>query len=141
MKLLGIGVGIFAIVALYLLTPLETKASLGESWRRMSGDPGQACFDFERANFNDSVTAKLQATSIRPESPNEVHIRFQAKNAFGAYRPGEAICVMKAGKVDAASTQIKRTMNTIDAGIKCLEEKIERRRSGQAVSSVPCPGE
>ena len=138
MKPLHIGLGVLAIAALFLLTPPETKDSLGESWRRLSGDPGQACFDHERASLNDPITAKLQSRTVDPSRQDEVTITFQAKNPFGTYLSTTAICVVKSGKVDVPLTKVLRVSQTMDAGIKCLEGKIANRRAGSPVSLLFC---
>lgn len=152
MKPLHIAIAVAAFIAVYLLTPPETKVGLGESWLRLTHDPGQLCFDYERKRLNDPFTAKLQTQSVNATDPNEVRITLQAKNSYGAYMSTQAVCIMKAGTIDAdatvakrkglvASAAYQREMQMMDEGIKCLENKIARRRAGEVVSALPCPGE
>ena len=142
-----------AAVAVYLLTPPETKAALGESWLRITGNPGQLCFDYERAKLNDPITAKLRTQHVSATDVNDVTITMQAKNPFGAYTSTEVSCTIKDGKVDTDATVAKRKglvakaayqrdMKLMDDGIKCLKDKIVRRGGGEVViSALPCPGE
>lgn len=152
MKPIHVGYAVVAAVALFFLMPPETKVSMAESWRRLLGDPGQACFDFQRDSLNDPITARLGSYVTDPISPDQITITYYARNALGAYTQANAICVVKSGKVEVPATNsarkiralddsIKSHERELDDGIKCLKDKIAKHKAGQPVSSLPCPGQ
>ena len=139
---------VVAIGAVALLTPVETKASLYETWMRLTGDPGFACFEHQRSELNDPITARLQRQVVLSKTTGEVAIAFAAKNTFGAYISQEASCIVKDGKVDAAATvslrareKTREKIDILRATADCLHEKNQAMLAGRPVNPLPCPGQ
>ena len=121
---------------------------VGEKWRQLTGDRGQACLDFERQVLLDPLSARLVGLELTVPGSSEVRIKYLAKNSFGAYVPGEAVCVVSSGVVDQSATamarrneEIRSQTEAIQAStakkeriLDCLKRKIQAMREGSSQS-------
>lgn len=149
------------IIAFYVVVPAiclaavlavsrEANDAVVQLWHRTLNDPGQACFDFERQNFKDPYSARMDSYIVDRTNANVVLITYHAKNSYGAYVPGESQCVVRAGKVDESSTQTHRlsvetnkAIEKIDVENKCLEAQIKLQYAGKSATEakkLACPG-
>lgn len=124
---------IAAIVAVFLLMPQERLDGIKESWRRLTGDPGQACLDFERRNLKDAESARL-LTASRDKALHHVTINYKAKNSYGAFVESEVVCWVDDtdGKVNENLTGLVRKTIRSEAQIKLLDADsacLERRNA------------
>ena len=137
MKAWQIGGIILGLSALAMLAmPSEARDSLGESWRRLTRDAGQACFDYQRTLLKDPYSARLDGYSV---SRFDVTITYHAKNSYGAYIGGVALCTVIDGKVAEESTQLSRDnvatdqrIRKLEAEAECLEKKNTMMLSGKS---------
>lgn len=125
-------------VATFVVVPASVTDSISEDWRRLTGDPGQACFDYERALLADPTGARLHSYSVGVSDASEVTIKYSAKNGVGADAEAEVICAVHAGKVSEAGTVRRREhalavkrLDTLIAEFDCLEKKKDILRAGK----------
>ena len=144
MKSWQVGATVITLTALaILLTPVDTKDSMGESWRRLTGDPGQLCFDYERKALKDPYSARLDSYQAEATNPHNVTVKYHAKNSFGAFGAGEALCSISSGAVDEVHTKLLREERSIEdhlrklnADIACLERRNAFIHRGQPIEEA-----
>lgn len=145
------------IAVVYLVMPQERIDRTHESWLRLTGDPGQACLDFERRVLKDADSARLLTVTAVKDSM--VTITYRAKNGYGAYDQSTAVCSVDGrGEINESNTRIARLKSAVDRNsqrmddaIACLQRRIEVRRelkrqgrySGEDDKEMgaPCPTE
>lgn len=110
-----IGAGVAA--GLYLLMPQERLDRATEAWRRVTGNAGQLCLDYERAGLKDPDSARLLSSDGGNES---VTIKYKAKNSYGAYGTREVVCVVAERAVDDIRTATVRLKRQND----CMEQAL-----------------
>ena len=98
-------IGIVAVGATYLM---PTAAS--------------ACFNYQKTILKDPYYARLDSSSM--EKDGTVVIRYHAKNSYGAYVPGEAVCVVSGTEVSKDATELRRGNRQLEANIKRLDREI-----------------
>ena len=119
-----------------LAVPASVTDSLCEDWRRMAGDPGQACLDHERASLADPVSASLESYAVSAADSSVVTIRYRTSS--GAPDGGtEAVCVFREGKVSEEQTARQREhamvatrLKILMADFDCLDRKEKLLRAG-----------
>ena len=124
--------------AAFLFVPAGVKDSLRDDWRRFTGDPGQACFDYERARLAAPNGARFHSYSVSASDASEVTIKYRAKSSDGTDAEVEVICAVHAGKVSEEGTQSRREhaiavkrLDTMFAEFDCLDKKKHILRAGR----------
>lgn len=134
--------------ATFLFVPARVEDSLREDWQRFTGDPGQACFDYERARLADPTGARFHSYSVSASDASEVTIKYRAKSSDGADVEAEVICAVHAGKVAEEDTKSRREhaivvkrLDTMFAEFDCLDKKKHILRAGRVdeASRMRCP--
>jgi hypothetical protein len=133
MKTWQFGLVVFGLTALSMLfMPSEASDAMGERWRRLTGDPGQACFDYQRTLLKDPYSARFDSYSVNPASENQVTVKYHAKNSYGSYGGDEALCSVWSGRVSEEGTQTLRENLVLGEKIrkmKVANECIGRKNS------------
>ncbi|KNZ32360.1 MAG: hypothetical protein AD742_11240 [Methylibium sp. NZG] len=123
-----------------LAVPVGVSDSLRQDWRRMVGDPGQICFDHQRALLADPTGARLAAASASDADPDVVTIHYRAglSDSATALADATATCVLHAGKVSEEQTARLREhmlavqrFEKLTAEFACLDKKKALLRAGQ----------
>lgn len=125
-----VAAAICAAAVTVLAVPAIVTDSLREDWRRMAGDPGQACFDHERASLADPAHASLDSHSVSASDRTVVTIRYRASKGDATDAVAEAVCVLREGKVSVEHTARQRAhamaakrLKTLMAEFDCLDRK------------------
>lgn len=120
--MLKIGVAtVAAVLGAAAIAYASNREQAHEWWKRTTADPGQLCFDYERQSLKDPFSAKLASYTVDKDST--VTIKYYAKNSYGAYGPGEAICYVSGDAVHPGLTTSKREIKAMEA----YNEKLERQ--------------
>jgi hypothetical protein len=129
----------FAAGATFLLVPAGMTDSLRQDWKRLTGDPGQACFDHERLKLADPDGARFDFHSVSASDASEVTIRYRASTGDEADVDTEAICVFRDGRVSAEDTARRREhalaarrIDALMAEFDCLQSKKAQVLAGRA---------
>lgn len=122
----------------FLAVPASVTGSLLEDWRRLAGDPAQACFDHERTLLADSAGDRLESYSVVASDANEVTIRYRTRNGAVAVAEAEVVCALREGRFSEDDTvrrrEHARVANGLDkliARFDCLERKKTILRAGK----------
>ena len=130
---------VVAAAATVLAVPAGMSESVQQDWRRFTGDPGQACFDYEKALLADPDGARLESHSVGETDPDEVTIKYRAGQGDEP-QATEVLCVVRAGKVSEPDTvrgrehaaAVKR-VQMLMAEFECLEQQKQALRKGHSV--------
>lgn len=127
-----------AAAATFLAMPASVTDSVREDWRRFAGDPGQACFDHEKASRADPAGASLDSYSVSASGANEVTIRYRAKIGEEVHSDIEVVCALREGKFSAEDTVRRREhaivakrIDKLIAEFDCLDRKKSMLRAGK----------
>jgi hypothetical protein len=137
-----VGGGILLALIVALVMPKERADQISESVKRISGDPGIACLDYQRKTLKDPESARLIRSSTSGSSPLlEVHITYRATNSYGAFVTSDTNCTMNSsGEVDERLTDLKKASaaytQDLDSKIACLKQKVEDRKQGNPMTDA-----
>jgi hypothetical protein len=77
------------------------------TWRRTTGDNGQACFDLWASSLKDRQTAQLLST--KGWGDDMIIVEYRARTDNGAYSKGYFDCLLINGKVDNFAVVMQRS--------------------------------
>ncbi len=77
------------------------------TWRRTTGDNGQACFDLWASSLKDRQTAQLLST--KGWGDDMIIVEYRARTDDGAYSKGYFDCLLINGKVDNFAVVMQRS--------------------------------
>ena len=127
-----------AVAVAGLAMPPGVTNTVREDWRRMVGDPGQACFDHQRALLADPASASLATASFSDHDPSVVTIRYRVGKADEATAAVQATCVLRSGKVSEDQTARRREhvlaaerLDKLMSEFDCLDQKKALLRAGK----------
>lgn len=102
-KFLFVAAGAAAVVvAFFMFAPESRVTSVKQAWARLTGDPGQVCFDQYKDKLKDPDSAMVAESHA---SEGRVYVTYRATNSFGTYMRGSFDCPLdKSGKVDTIAT-------------------------------------
>jgi hypothetical protein len=141
--ILALLIGITAALLIGALAmPPSSKESIKSSWRRINSDAGQACFDFELKQLKDPYSAILDSYTTDSQNENIIYIKYHAKNGYGAYGPGEAVCHVYSGEVNAELTNMRRNniagkerLEKMDSHIRCQKNRNALMLAGNSIEA------
>jgi hypothetical protein len=127
------------IATAMLLAVLATKTdTLRQDWRRLAGDPGQACFDHDMASHRIHASAVFDSTSVNALDENEVMVTYRASIGDAAPVGAEVVCALRDGKFSAEDTArrredalVARRIGVLMAEFNCLDRKKVLLRAGK----------
>jgi hypothetical protein len=76
------------------------------TWRRTTGDNGQACFDLWASSLKDPQMAQLLST--KGWGDDMIIVEYRARTDHGAYSKGYFDCLLINGKVDNFAVVMQR---------------------------------
>ena len=108
---LRITAGLFAVAALSAVlfvrsAPDHLVEAAKATWRRTTGDNGQACFDLWASSLQDRQTAQLLST--KGWGDDMIIVEYRARTDHGAYSKGYFDCLLINGKVDNFAVVMQR---------------------------------
>lgn len=77
------------------------------TWRRTTGDNGQACFDLWAGSLKDPRAAQLLST--KRWGDDMILVEYRARTDDGTYSKGYFDCLLINGKVDNFAVAMQRT--------------------------------
>ena len=81
------------------------------TWRRTTGDNGQACFDLWASSLKDRQTAQLLST--KGWGDDMIIVEYRAMYEPGVYETAYFDCLLINGKVDNFSVVMQRSDETL----------------------------
>ncbi len=114
---LEITVGLIAAAALSAAlfvrsAPDHLVEAAKATWRRTTGDNGQACFDLWASSLKDPQTAQLLST--KGWGDDMIIVEYRAKTDQGDYNTGFFDCLLVNGKVDNFAVVMQRSDEAFD---------------------------
>ncbi len=82
------------------------------TWRRTTGDNGQACFDLWASSLKDPQMAQLLST--KGWGDDMIIVEYRARTDHGAYSKGYFDCLLINGKVDNFAVVMQRSDEALD---------------------------
>lgn len=114
---LRITAGLFAVAALSAVlfvrsAPDHLVEAVKATWRRTTGETGQACFDLWASSLKDPRTAQLLST--RDWGDGMIMVEYRARHEHKAYRTGYFDCLLVNGEVDKFAVVMQRSDETLE---------------------------
>ncbi len=114
---LEITVGLLAAAALSAVlfirsAPDHLVEAVKATWRRTTGENGQACFDLWASSLKDPRTAQLLST--RDWGDGMIMVEYRARHEHKAYRKGYFDCLLVNGEVDKFAVVMQRSDETLE---------------------------
>lgn len=110
---LEIIVGLFGLAALSAVLVVRSAPNhhlveaAKATWRRTTGDNGQACFDLWASSLKDRQTAQLLST--KDWGDGMIIVEYRAKHEQGDYRTEYFDCLLVNGEVDRFAVAMQRS--------------------------------
>lgn len=134
-----------AVIGLVILTRItmpESSESRALREKAELDQMGQTCLDSIKPELKDPFSAQVVSVIRSKGDPDDYAIDYRAKNSFGAYVAGETVCVIRGGKVDELSTNLrrlnieaKRSADQAHIWVTCLKESNRLLSEGKSEES------
>lgn len=85
------------VAAFFMFAPQERVEVVKAKWRSITGEPGQACFEYWAESLKDPTSAVIVRSVVLGD---RVVTHYRAKNSYGAFVSGEFDCPLENGKID-----------------------------------------
>jgi hypothetical protein len=124
MKKMYLFAGITGLAVFFLAFAPEDRILLVTTkYKRLIGDPGQICFDYNAIALKDPKTAEILEVS---KTSKKVSVTYRAKNGFGAFGTDEFNCRLTNGEFTEFDKLYVSISARLYAGIAVNKEEFSK---------------